>query len=30
VWVNGAQVHDGRGYLQPPAGAGQVLTEFTA
>ena len=30
VWVNGVQVHDGRDYLQPPAGPGQVLTEFTA
>jgi hypothetical protein len=30
VWVNGVQVHDGKDYLSPPQGPGQVLTEFTA
>ncbi len=28
VWVNGAQVHDGRDYLPLDAGPGQVLTKF--
>jgi N-acyl-D-aspartate/D-glutamate deacylase len=30
VWVNGVQVHDGRGYLPLERGPGQVLTEFSA
>ena len=30
VWVNGVQVHDGRDYLSPAQGPGQVLTEFSA
>jgi N-acyl-D-aspartate/D-glutamate deacylase len=28
VWVNGAQVHDGKDYLRTGRGPGQVLTEF--
>ena len=28
VWVNGAQVHDGRDYLGAEKGPGQVLTKF--
>ena len=28
VWVNGVQVHDGRDYVAPGRGPGQVLTEF--
>ena len=30
VWVNGVQVHDGKDYLSPGRGPGQVLTEFSA
>jgi N-acyl-D-amino-acid deacylase len=30
VWVNGVQVHDGRDYLSPDFGPGQVLTRFSA
>ena len=30
VWVNGVQVHDGKDYLSPERGPGQVLTEFSA
>jgi N-acyl-D-aspartate/D-glutamate deacylase len=30
VWVNGVQVHDGRGYLPLERGPGRVLTEFSA
>jgi N-acyl-D-aspartate/D-glutamate deacylase len=30
VWVNGTQVHDGRGYLPLDSGPGQVLTNFLA
>ena len=29
VWVNGTQVHDGRNYLSPERGPGQVLTAFS-
>ena len=28
VWVNGAQVHDGKDYLAPERGPGMVLKEF--
>jgi hypothetical protein len=28
VWVNGAQIHDGRDYLPLASGPGQVLTKF--
>jgi N-acyl-D-aspartate/D-glutamate deacylase len=28
VWVNGVQVHDGKDYVSPERGPGQVLTEF--
>ena len=30
VWVNGVQVHDGKDYLSPGRGPGQVLTDFNA
>ncbi len=29
VWVNGVQVHDGKGYVALEKGPGQVLTEFS-
>ena len=28
VWVNGVQIHDGKDYIRPDRGPGQVLTEF--
>ena len=28
VWVNGVQVHDGKDYVSPERGPGQVLTDF--
>jgi N-acyl-D-aspartate/D-glutamate deacylase len=30
VWVNGVQVHDGKNYLSPARGPGQVLTQFSS
>ena len=30
VWVNGVQVHDGKNYLSPARGPGQVLTGFSS
>jgi N-acyl-D-aspartate/D-glutamate deacylase len=30
VWVNGVQVHDGKNYLWPARGPGQVLTQFSS
>jgi N-acyl-D-aspartate/D-glutamate deacylase len=30
VWVNGVQVHDGKEYVRPEHGPGQVLKEFAA
>ena len=29
VWVNGVQVHDGKGYIALDTGPGEVLTEFS-